>query len=428
MLTSNSRKKIVIIGGGFAGINLAKKLANHKAYEVVLVDRNNYNYFPPLVYQVATSFLDTSNISYPFRKLFRKKENIQFRLGEFIKVDPLSHTCYLNNGAIEYDFLVFACGSVSNYFGNQNIERNSIPMKTVHDALGMRNTLLQTLEAACLVDDMAERTKLLTIVVAGGGPTGVEVSGVLAELRKVVLSKDYPELANAKGNIYLVEGGPALLAQMSPKSQQESYDVLTKLGVKIELNSIVKDFNDDKVVLSTGKIIETKSMIWAAGVIVSTVEGIPATSIGKGKRIITDAYNKVEGVEDIYAIGDICIQKTDPGFPEGHPQLAQPAIQQGAHLAKNFIALATGKPVKPFAYFDKGTMAIVGRNKAVCDLLVFRKKLHVGGFMALLIWLFIHLASLISYPNKLKTLYNWIVAYLTKDQSLRMIIKPEVKK
>lgn len=424
---TDSRKKIVIIGGGFAGLNLAKKLGNHKSYQVTLVDRNNYNYFPPLVYQVATSFLDTSNISYPFRKLFRKKENIQFRLGEFIKVDPASHTCYLNNGTVQYDYLVFANGSVSNYFGNETLQKNAIPMKTVNDALGMRNTLLQTLEQATLTNDPAERTKLLTIVVVGGGPTGVEVSGVLAELRRSVLRRDYPELAGSGGNIYLVEGAPALLSQMSVKSQQASYNALTKIGVKIKLNSFVKDFSDDKVVLSTGEIIETKSMIWAAGVIANTVDGIPASSTGKGKRMITDAYNKVEGVEDIYAIGDISVQKTDSAFPEGHPQLAQPAIQQGAHLGKNFIAMAEGKPLKPFSYYDKGTMAIIGRNKAVCDLKVFKRDVYVGGFIALMIWLFIHLVSLIGTPSKFKTLYNWIVAYLTKDQSLRMIIKPEDK-
>lgn len=426
--SKSSPKRIVIIGGGFAGVNLAKKLANHKAYEVILVDRNNYNYFPPLVYQVATSFLDTSNISYPFRKLFRKNRNIRFRLGEFIKVDPASHTCYLDNGTLQYDYLVLANGSVSNYFGNEVLEKNAIPMKSVSDALGMRNTLLQTLELATRAKDAAERAKLLTIVVIGGGPTGVEVSGVLAELRKYILRKEYPELAGSGGDIYLIEGTPALLGAMSTKSQKASYKALSKLGVKIKLSTFVKDFKDDKVILSTGETIEARSMIWAAGVTVKPVEGIPSSSLGKGKRIIVDAYNKVEGVEDIYALGDICIQKTDNDFPEGHPQLAQPAIQHGRHMGKNFIDMAAGKPLKPFDYYDKGTMAIIGRNKAVCDLKVFGRIVFVGGFPGLFIWLFIHLVSLIGFPSKIKTLYNWIVAYLTKDQSLRMIIRPENKK
>lgn len=426
--STSKRKRIVIIGGGFAGVNLVNQLGNHKAYDVILVDRNNYNYFPPLVYQVATSFLDTSNITFPFRKLLRKKNNIQFRMAEFIKVDQASHTCYLDNGTLTYDYIVFANGSVSNYFGNQALENNCIPMKTISDALGMRNTLLQTLEQASLTTDMAERAKLLTIVVIGGGPTGVEVSGVLAELRKSALRKDYPELAGSGGNIYLVEGGPALLGPMSAKSQQASYKALTKLGVKIKLNSLVKDYQDDKVTLSTGEVIESRSVIWAAGVIAKPIEGIPASSLGRGRRIIVDAYNKVEGLEDVYALGDICLQKTDKDFPEGHPQLAQPAIQHGKHMGKNFKLMAAGKPLKPFDYYDKGTMAIIGRNKAVCDLNVFGRTVFVGGFIGLFIWLFIHLMFLISTPSKFKTLYNWVVAYLTKDQSLRMIIRPNTKK
>jgi NADH:ubiquinone reductase (H+-translocating) len=419
----NTVKKIVIIGGGFAGINLALKLGNSRHYQVVLVDKNNYNFFPPLIYQVATGFLETSSISYPFRKLFRKKDNIHFRHAELLKVDTDTHTCYLNNGIINYDFLVFASGTTTNYFGNENIVRNAIPMKTINDALHMRNVLLQTLEQACLTDNPALRKKLLTIVVAGGGSTGVEVSGVLAELRSYILAKDYPELKNDRGDIYLVDGGPRLLAQMSEQSHAETYQALQKLGVKTKLNVTVKDFYNNQVFLSSGEVIETKSLIWTAGVIARTFDGIPATSLGKGKRMIVNEYNKIYGIGNVYAIGDTCIQNGDAGFPDGHPQVAQVAIQQGKRLAKNFLAMSEGKILRNFRYIDKGSMAIVGRNKAVVDL--YKPVWHFGGFIALLMWLFIHLSGLINYHNRLLTLYNWIAAYFTRDQSLRMIIRPQ---
>lgn len=418
-------KTIVIIGGGFAGINLAKKMAESKYYKIILVDRHNYNYFTPLIYQVATGFLETSNISYPFRKIFRKSRNVQFRLGQLQRIDAENNICILDNGTISYDFLVFATGSVTNYFGNANIEKNAITMKSMADALNMRNILLQTLEEACLTTDNEERRKLLTIVVAGGGPTGVEISGMLAELRKNILAKDYPELRGEKNDIYLVDGAPQLLTQMSKKSHEETYNALVKLGVKIILNAAVKDFSNDKVILSTGVTIDAKKMIWAAGVIGHVFDGIPASSVGRGKRMIVNEFNKVEGLQNIYAIGDTCLQLTDPYFPKGHPQLAQVAIQQGRNLAINFKAMHKEKVLKSFLYLDKGTMAIVGRNNAVADL--FHSKVHLKGFLALLTWLFIHLVSLISFRNKVKTLYNWVLAYLTRDQSMRLIIRPKNK-
>jgi NADH:ubiquinone reductase (H+-translocating) len=416
-------KKIVIVGGGFAGVNLAMKIAKNRKYQITLIDKNNYNFFPPLIYQVATGFLETSSISYPFRKLFRSHPSLQFRLGELIKIDSLQHICYLNNGSVYYDYLVFACGAETNYFGNDRIKNNAIPMKTVNDALHMRNMLLQNLEQACLVKDITVRKKLLTIVVAGGGPTGVEVAGMLAELRKYILTKDYPELRNESGQIYLVNGAPRLLEQMSEQSHRDAYNALSKLGVEIKLNNLVKDFYNDQVVLANDETIETKNLIWAAGIIAKTFQGIPTSSIGKGKRMIADQYNKVHGMDDVYAIGDICIQNNDPAYPNGHPQLAQTAIQQGINLANNFVRMRKGAKLVPFIYIDKGNMAIIGRNSAVCDL--FKSKLHIGGFVALMMWLFVHLISLINYRNKLRTFFNWTAAYFSKDQSLRMIIRPE---
>lgn len=422
METKDGIKKVIIIGGGFAGINLIQKLQRDKRFHITLVDKNNYNFFPPLIYQLATGFLETSSICYPFRKLFRGKENVRFHMGELLRVDPATQTCYLHNGELAYDYLVFATGTETNYFGNENIRRNAIPMKTVNDALEMRNTLLKRLERACVIQDPVERKKLLTIVIAGGGPTGVEISGMLAELRLYIARKDYPELEGQGGDIYLINGGDALLEPMSDKSQKHTYDALRRMGVKIKLNTRVKDFVDDQVVLSDGDPIITRNLIWATGVTACTFEGIPASSLGIGRRMITDAYNEVNDVSNIYAIGDTSLQTHEEAFPKGHPQLAQVAMQQGKNLAKNFIAMANGKALTPFRYKDKGSMAIIGRNKAVAD--IPSPKIHVYGFVAWALWLLIHLYSLINYRNKLKTMYNWTVAYFTMDQALRMIIKP----
>ncbi|GGH08419.1 NAD(P)/FAD-dependent oxidoreductase [Mucilaginibacter phyllosphaerae] len=418
--TPGTAKKIVVIGGGFAGVNFAQGVAKNKNYQVTLVDKNNYNYFPPLLYQVSTSFLEPSSISYPFRKLFRK-DNIRFRMGEPVKIDPDKQTVYLKDGELSYDYLVFASGAKTNFFGNQNIEKNAIPMKSIDDGLRMRNAMLETVERATITQDPAERKKLLTVVVAGGGPTGVEVSGMLAEMKKYIFKKDYPELINQPGAIYIIDGSPNLLGAMSEKTHQEAYKVLTALGVKVKLNLHVNDYVDGRIMLSNGEVIESNTLIWAAGIIANTFEGIPATSLGAGKRMITNEHNKVIGVDNIYAIGDASIQTTDEAYPKGHPQIAQVAIQQGKTLAANFIAIAKGQQLKTFKYFDKGDMAIIGRNNAVVDL--FKHKVHFSGIIALFMWLFIHLISLVNYRNKLRTLYNWAVSYISRDQSFRMIFK-----
>lgn len=417
--------KIVIIGGGFAGLNLAKELVNQNEIQVTLVDKNNYNFFPPLIYQVATAFLEPSSISYPFRKLFAGKKNLQFRLGNLVKVIPSENKIILNNGELEYDYLVFATGAETSYFGMENVKKNAIPMKTLNDAIVMRNTLLKNLEKAAICTDKRERRKLLTIVVAGGGPTGVEVSGMFAEMRKNILLKEYPELSTTASNIYLVDGANALLSPMSKESQEDTLEAITKLGVVVKLNTTVTDYIDDVVYFANGETIKTKNLIWAAGVTAKVFEGIPAESYGRGRRMATDAFNKVNATENIYAIGDTCIQLTDEHFPNGHPQVAQVAIQQGINLAKNFIAMTQNKPLKPFVYNDKGSMAIIGKNKAVVDLP--KPKMHFKGFFAWVIWLFIHLISLITYRNRIKTFYNWMIAYFAKDQSLRMIIRPDKK-
>lgn len=413
---------IVIIGGGFAGINLAKELLNQKGIQVTLVDKNNYNFFPPLIYQVATAFLEPSSISYPFRKFFAGKKNLQFRLGELLKVVPSENKIILNNGELSYDQLVFATGAETSYFGLENVQKNAIPMKTLNDAIEMRNTILKNLERAAICKDIRKRRQLLTIVVAGGGPTGVELSGMFAEMRKSIFHKEYPELGTSASNIYLVDGGDAVLAPMSKASQDDTFKALTDLGVVIKLNTRVVDYVDDTVHFSNGETIQTKNLIWAAGVSAKAFEGIPMESYGRGKRMATDAFNKVNATQNIYAIGDTCLQLTDKHFPEGHPQVAQVAIQQGINLADNFKLMIQNKPLLPFKYNDKGSMAIIGKNKAVVDLP--KPKLHFNGFFAWLIWLFIHLISLISYRNRIKTFYNWMIAYFSSNQSLRMIIRP----
>ena len=299
-------KEIVIIGGGFAGIHLALHLSGNNNFHMTLVDRNNYNFFPPLLYQVATGYLEASNISYPFRKLFQGKKNINFRMGEFQKVMQSENKVLLSTGELKYDCLVFATGTETNFFGIENVKQHAIPMKTVNDALEMRNHFLQKLEQATVTTDGNEKRKLLNIVIAGGGPTGVEVSGMMAEMKKNTLRKDYPELnaTGAESNIYLVDAGAHVLAPMSPQSQADTYDDLTKLGVIIKLNTHVKDYVNDTVVFDNGETIETKTLIWAAGVTSQVFDGIAAESYGRGKRLIVDAFNKARGTQNIYAIGD----------------------------------------------------------------------------------------------------------------------------
>ena len=418
-----SQKKIVIVGGGFAGMNLAKQLTDNDNFEIILIDKNNYNFFPPLIYQVATGYLESSNITYPFRKLFRGKKNFTFKMGEVQRVVPAENKVELNTGTVLYDLLVFATGTQTNYFGMDNVQANSIPMKTVQNALYMRNKILERLEEASRTSDPLERKKLLTVVVAGGGPTGVEISGMFSEIKKNIIPRDYPELIGSHGEIYLVDGVKTLLTPMSEKSQKYTYNTLTKMGVKIQLEALVKDYVDDVVYFANGTTITTKTLIWAAGVTSIVFEGIPTECYGRGKRLIVDEFNKVVGTQNIYAIGDTCIQNTDPNFKDGHPQVAQVAIQQGKNLGKNLLRQISGEILKPFLYHDKGSMAIMGRNKAVADLP--SPKIHFNGFIAWIAWLFVHLLSIINYRNRLKTLSNWTVAYFTKDQSLRMIVKPD---
>lgn len=413
--------KAIIVGGGFAGMNMAKALAGNKDIEVVLVDRNNYHFFPPLLYQVATAFIEASNISYPFRRMFQHKANIRFHNGSLINIHVAENKIETDTGILEYDYLVLAMGTETNYFDMQQVKANALPMKTIDDALNMRNRLLLTMEQATRTKDEAERSRLTNVVIAGGGPTGVELAGMMAEMGRTILRKDYPELQTGNGHIYLVDSSEHLLNAMSHSSQEEAYKTLRRLGVHVKLHTRVKDYTGNKVILSTGEEIVTPILIWATGVIAREAPGLPASSIGRGRRIIVDAFNKVQGTENIFAIGDQCIQLTDKNYPEGHPQLAQVAIQHGKALAKNLARLAAGQAPVPFRYRNKGSMAIIAKYKAVVDL----PRGFYKGFFAWLTWLFIHIIPIAGFRNKAKLAYNWFWSFITNDPTLRLIIRPK---
>ncbi|WP_276373931.1 NAD(P)/FAD-dependent oxidoreductase [Chryseolinea sp. H1M3-3] len=424
-LTLN-KEHIVVIGGGFAGLNFIQHMSATERYHITLVDKNNYNYFTPLVYQVATGFLEPSSISYPFRKLFQGR-NVSFHMAAVTRVETDANLVHLSDGTcLHYDFLVFAAGTQANFFGNESVRRNALVLKGVDDALVMRNSLIRIFEKASVEADPLEKQKLLTIVIAGGGPTGVEIAGMLAELKKHILHKEYPEISVDQIRLYIIDGAPSLLAPMSERTHDEAKQILASLGIKVLLNTMVTRYENDEVTLSNGEAIITKTLIWAAGVTATTFHGIKKSSLEKGNRMITDAYHRVKEYHNVFAIGDISIQMHETDYPHGHPQLAPPAVQQGKSLAKNFVRLAKGKAPVSFKYFDRGEMAIIGREHALVDL--FKHKIHFGGILGLLSWLFIHVISLVNYNNIIKTLYTWAVAYITHDQPLRMIFRTSLPK
>ena len=416
-------KKVIIVGGGFAGLNLAKKLSGRKQYEVTVVDRNNYTFFPPLLYQVSTAFIEVSNISYPFRRLFQDWENIRFYMGSLIKVIPETNTIETDTGNLLYDYLVLAMGTETNFFGNENVIRSALPMKTIDDALNLRNHMLLRFEDAARSISLSDRVGLAAIVIAGAGPTGVELAGMLAEMGRNIGLKDYPESKTRVGSIYLIDGGPTVLATMSKKAQREAYNVLSELGVKILLNTLVKDYVERKVVLSDGESIASATLIWTSGVIAKEVNGLPKEVITRGGRIVVDEISRIKGYRNIFAIGDQCFQTSDSNYPNGHPQVAQVAIQQGKLLASNLVRLVENKPTKPFVYHDKGSMAIISKYKAVVDL----PKSSFKGFFAWLVWLFIHIIPLVGFRNKVKLAFSWLWSFATNDPTLRVIIRPGKK-
>ncbi|GAA4784758.1 NAD(P)/FAD-dependent oxidoreductase [Olivibacter ginsenosidimutans] len=415
---------IVIVGGGFAGMNLAKQLSKNKSLNITLIDKNNYHFFPPLIYQVATAFIETSIITYPFRKMFSKAANFRFHYGELKAIDVSEKVVSTSSGEVSYDYLVLAMGTETNYFGMENVEKYAVPMKTIDDAINLRNHILRNGERAAQGHSDADRERFSTIVISGGGPTGVELAGMLAYMNKKILAKEYPEFSpNGRMRIVLVDMAPSLLGPMSKKSQQEAYEVLQDMGVEVKLNTGVKDYVDGKVIFADGSTIATDTLIWSSGVIAKEAPGLPKESIGRGRRILVDAYNKVQGVDDVFAIGDICLQTSDTAFPNGHPQLAQVAIQQGKLLAKNLDNILEKRPLEAFKYNDKGSMAIITKNKAVVDL----PKFTFTGWFAWLTWLFIHIIPIAGFRNKIKLVTGWFWSFLTNNPSLRLIIRPNTQ-
>lgn len=415
--------KVVIAGAGFGGLRLARKLNNKAGFEVVLVDKFNYHQFQPLFYQVATAGLDASNISFPLRKVFQKSKNVKIRLAELKEVLPAEKKIVTDIETISYDVLVLATGADTNFFGNSQLATHAFPMKSTVEALQIRHRLLKLFEDAHSITDPAELQRLMNIVVVGGGPTGVEVSGALAEMKKYVLPKDYPELDFSRMNIYLLEGAGKTLAAMSEKSSAQSQKYLEKLGVKVLTNTLVKDYDGKEVHLKDNTSIPAATVIWAAGIKGNIPAGLDQSLIAKGNRIKTDRYCRVQGFDNIYALGDLAYMET-PKYPSGHPQVAPAAIQQADMLAGNLKLLeqkSNPDRMYQFEYTDKGSMATVGRNLAVVDMP--KPKLHFGGFFAWLIWMGLHLMLILGVKNRFFVFFNWLYNYITYDQNLRLIFR-----
>lgn len=415
-ITDTNKKRVVIVGGGFGGLKLANRLKGSN-FQVVLIDKNNYHQFPPLLYQVASSGLESSSILFPFRKIFQHQKDFYFRLAEVTAVLREQHIIQTTIGELRYDYLVLASGTTTNFFGNKDIEQQALPMKTIEEALVLRNTLLSNFEKATICTDARERQALMNIVIVGGGATGVEISGVLAEMKRFVLPKDYPDLNKSEMNIYLIEGSSRLLSALSTDASEHAEKFLKEMGVIVMLNKKVEDFREGKVILDDGETIETKTFVWVSGGAAIQFNEIGKEHLGRGGRILVDAYNRMHGTDNIFAIGDICLQ-TETDYPNGHPQVAQVAIQQGNLLADNLKRLEDGEPLKPFYYRNLGTLATVGRNKAVADL----NKVKLHGFIAWLVWMGVHLRSILGVKNKIMVLIEWVWSYFTYDQSIRLIL------
>lgn len=410
--------QLVIVGGGFAGLKLASSFENKDGWDILLIDRFNYHQFQPLFYQVATAGLDASNISFPLRKAFHGVHNIRIRIAEVIEIQSEKKIIVTSIGDFHYDFLVVATGADSNFFGNHNFEQYTWPMKSTVEALKIRHHLIQSLEKVLDENDMDKQKELLTIVIVGGGPTGVELAGAIAEMKKWVLPKDYPDIDFYQMQIHLIEGTDKLLANMSEASSKEANGYLQALGVNVLTGAMVDDYDGHTLRFKDGKNIQTRTVIWAAGIKGNVPYGISAESLTKGNRILVNAYNQIIGSKDIFALGDVCQMITEK-FPKGLPQVAPVAIQQAQQLFKNIQRMKEGKNMLPFQYVDKGAMATIGRHKAVADLL--KPKLHFRGFPAWIAWLILHLFQIVGVKNRFFVLWNWIYLYFTFDQSLRLL-------
>lgn len=415
----NQKKRVVIVGGGLGGLRLAEDLYG-SGMQVVLIDKNNFHQFPPLIYQIASAGIDPSSISFPFRQIFRKRKDFYFRMAEARMVDSEKKILQTSIGKIDYDYLVLAAGATTNFFGNKNIEEWAIPMKTVPEAMGLRNALLSNLERALTCATEEERQELLNVVIVGGGATGVEIAGALAEMRRYVIPYDYPDMDSSLMHIYLIEAGDRLLAGLSQESSQKAYEFLKSMGVDIQFGKMVTDYRDHKVVMKDGTEIPTRTFLWVSGIRANAMPGIDESHLGRGFRFKVDEYNRILVVEDVFVIGDQCLQTSDAAYPNGHPQVAQVAIQQAKNLAKNLKLINQGadsSELTAFRYKNLGSMATIGRNKAVVEIGKFRSQ----GFFAWVLWLVVHLRSILGVKNKMMVLLNWLWKYVSYNDSIRMI-------
>lgn len=409
--------KVVIIGGGFGGIAAAKKLKD-KEVEILMLDRHNYHTFQPLLYQVATGGLEPDSIAFPLRKIFKGQKNFRFRNTEVKRVIPERKVVDTTIGEIGYDYLIIATGSDTNFFGSKELERYTMPMKTIPEALNLRSMIFQNLEEAIIETNPERKASLLNFVVVGGGPTGVELSGALSELKQHILKKDYPELDISDVHIYLIEGMPAVLGPMSEQAQRSAREFLEEMDVEVITNVKVESCDGRKITLSNGQVIPSKNVLWSAGVQGEVIAGIPAERIARGNKIQVDEFNRIIGYTDIFAIGDVAAMITEK-YPRGLPGVAPAAIQQGKHLAENLLKLTNKETLEPFEYFDKGSMATVGRNRAVVDI----GKIRFQGIFAWFVWMFVHLMSLVGFRNKLVVFVNWVWSYFSYDRGTRLIIR-----
>jgi len=421
MGAGNSKKqRIIILGAGFAGLRLARAL-NGTDYEVFLIDKHNYHQFQPLMYQVATARLEPSSISFPLRKVFQHSKNVNIRITEVSRIDTEARIVYTPIGDLSYDRLVIGLGCTTNYFGNTRIQSHSFPMKSVPQAMALRNRILKTFEDT-IVAGPDELQSLLNFVIVGGGPTGVELAGAMAEMKKNILPKDYPGVDFSRFTIYLLEGSPHTLNAMSEISKVKSQQYLDSLGVIVKTGTVVEDYDGSTVRLRGGETISARNLIWAAGVTANVLQGIPAASITRGNRLITNRYGEVQGLDGVYAVGDIAYMET-PKYPKGHPQLANVAISQAIFFAKNFKRELKGKSRLEFEYHNKGTMATVGKRKAVVDL----PGLSFQGRLAWLTWMFVHLMLILSVKNRLFIFFNWMMSYFANDSTLRLMLKADTQ-